>query len=227
MSSIRQPEQLVVLLPGGSSPYVAPGKKLYRWVDDELTRRHAHMCMLDYVGMGHYPAIGQGLSAASIGPVIAQKLNVLEVPYILLSSCFGTLVAAWLRANAPDSFHHCSKLIFWASPSNGFLRDLALKNQHVADFNNKTTHEKGFKLAEAFWTQTDTLLDLAPRFSQALPTLLMCGDDDEQCNAAYLHSCREAMSTEVSMEVSVVSVPAHHALSSAESPEEVFQKILE
>ena len=227
MSSIRQPEQLVILLPGGTSPYVAPGKKLYRWVDDELAHRHAHMYMLDYVGMGHYPAIGQGLSASSIGPVIARKLNVLEVPYVLLSSCFGTLVAAWLRANAPDSFHHCRKLIFWASPSNGFLRNLALENQDVADLNGKTAHERGFKLAETFWSQTDTLLDLAPRFSQVLPTLLICGHDDEQCNATYLQSCREAMSPEVGMSVSVESVPARHALSSAELPEELFQKILQ
>ncbi len=190
---MQESRNLVIVLPGGSSPFHPKGKGRYDSLREVSALRGLNLWIVDYVGYGRYPVLGTGFDILVLSEYLAMRFSRVKEPYTLLASCLGILACGYLLAHHARSLENCRQLVFWGSSARHCLDRMALKYPYEEVFNKQKGRSSGFALCNGFWRQTQSLCALALHFLHPIKSILVFGAEDEQTDIEYMTEVKENM----------------------------------
>lgn len=214
---MHETQKLVIVLPGGNSPVHPKGMRRYGSLAAVCRERGLDLWILDYVGYGHYPVIGDGIDVEILSDLVASRISRINIPFTLFANCLGTLICGFIWAYHAHTLDCCERLVFWGGPSRRHLDDIASQYPDVTQFNEQIAHSSGFALGSRFWRHTQTLSDLAPRFLLPVESVLACGIGDEETDVDYLAQVKKAMPTASADRSTLATGPGEHDFAESEN----------
>lgn len=174
----------ITILSGGGSPHTEDYGPVYRLIDEEGRRLGWSTHLLDYVGVGHAPDFGMGLSLPGAVEKSRQDLKAHPAPQgsTLICRSFGCDVGAHLLANHRDEMTSFSRVVFWGPSAYHVFWDLVARTpQSLATFNEEA-RKKGVVLSADFWTTFEPIEESAKQI-KGITVEIGYGTSDKYCDA--------------------------------------------
>jgi len=176
----------LTVLSGGGSPHGDQYRPVYDLIQAEANRLRIPSTVIDYVGIGHYPDFGPGLTM----PLAVEKaLNDIgklkfEGGGTLLCRSFGCNLGMWLFAHHSDDMKRFHRLVLWGPAAfHTYWRLVASDSDALKQFND-SAKSKGLLFGSQFWKSFCPMEELV-RLLKDVRVSIGFGTKDAYCDAAF------------------------------------------
>lgn len=211
----------ITILSGGGSPHVPSYRKVYEFIEEEAARRGVTTHLIDYVGVGHHPEIGAGLSLPASVEKARQDIAARPAPggSTLLCRSFGCDVGAYLLAYHGDEMTAFSRVILWGPSAYHTYWDLVARTPDSLRGLNAyaAKHDKGMRLHDAFWDTFEPIEESSKRL-RPITVDIGFGSRDPYCDGPFAHYLAGIIWKHTSCSVRVVQIEGAEHEIRAEPP---------
>lgn len=176
----------LTILSGGGSPHSALYKPVYELIQDEARSRGVTSTLIDYVGFGHYPDYGLGLSLPSAAEKALDEVSRLTFTGegALLCRSFGCDVGVWLMGHHPKEMKRYRRIILWGpSAFHTYWGMVAIDNGALERL-NYGANRKGVALSPRFW-ETYSPIEESLQLLKGVRVSVGYGTEDKYCGRPF------------------------------------------
>ena len=184
----------ITILSGGGSPHAESYRSVYELIEKEALRRGFTTHLIDYVGTGHHPEIGAGLSLPTAVEKARKDLKEYVAPEgsTLLCRSIGCHVGAFLLAHYAAEMAAFERVILWGPSSYHLYWNLVARTPNALREMNEyaTKHAKGLRLHDNFWSTFEPIEEAAKKFG-FITVEIGWGTRDGYCDGAFVRYLAE------------------------------------
>jgi hypothetical protein len=208
-------EKLTVLC-GAGSPYSKQYKPVYDFLNTESRKRDFDFQLIDYVGVGQFPEINNGLSLPRAFEKVLPELTT-ETSSRLLCRSFGCHLAGYILSEYPEVLKNYNPVILWGpSPFHG-LWELFGKDKNAINKFNEFASKKGVKFHNEFWTDMVPLEVCAKKFKDK-DIIVAYGTEDIYCDYSFANYLNDLILSYTNCNSKVVTIEkARHEIKASDS----------
>lgn len=208
----------ITILSGGGSPHVPSYRAVYELIEKEAVSRGFTTHLIDYVGTGHHPALGAGLSLPTAVEKAREDLKTHVAPKgsTLLCRSFGCDVGAYLLAKYAAEMATFARVVFWGpSAYHLYWKLVARTPDSLREMNEYAEkHAKGMRLNDSFWATFEPIEEIAKSL-RMINVEIGFGTRDRYCDGAFARYLAEIIWKNTHCSVRVLEIEgAEHEIRS-------------
>ena len=197
----------LTILSGAGSPHGQQYQPVYELIKNEGERRGVSVHLIDYVGFGHYPDFGLGLSLPSaVSKALADiKCQPARPESTLLCRSFGCDVGAHLIAHHREEMRNFSRIILWGPSAYHTYWDLVARHSSSLSEINQKVKSKGVQLSADFWP-TMIPIEMTAKTMREISVEIGYGTKDKYCDAPFANYLGKILEGNTSCPVRVAEI---------------------
>ncbi len=208
----------ITILSGGGSPHSEAYREVYKLIEDEAAARGFTAQLIDYVGVGHSPDFGSGLSLPGAVEKARNDIKARPAPLgsTLLCRSFGCDVGTYLFAHYPEEVAAFNRIILWGPSGLHTYWDLVARAPDSLNLLNESVRDtNGLLLHTDFWN-TFAPIEESVKAITKVNVEIAYGTNDNYCDAAFAHYLAEICWKHTTCSVRLVEIKdAEHEIRSA------------
>ena len=178
----------ITILSGGGSPHVESYRAVYALIEEEAVARGFRTDLVDYVGCGHEPKMGNGLNLPDAVEKVRKEINKHPAPTgsTLLCRSFGCDVGAYLLAYHAQEMAAFARIVLWGPSAYHLYWDLVARTPESTREMNEyaAKHKRGMRLHEGFWA-TFQPIEISAKHFRSISVEIGFGTQDQYCESAF------------------------------------------
>lgn len=212
----------LTILPGGGSPYSQVYSPVYDLIMNHAKSKGIDFTLLDYIGIGQHPDLGDGLDLSKVINKIRNCIYTEIKDRTLFCKSFGCDVASFFLANEPELLKNYNQIILWGASPFHHQWELFAK-EDINDTNNYLI-KKGLKISNRYFTNLIPIEYQAKCFSSTKHIKIGCGTEDMHCSVEFCKYLSSIINKHTSCHATISIIDgAPHSVTSQNSKKLVDQ----
>jgi hypothetical protein len=197
----------LTILSGAGSPHAEQYRPVYGMIADEAQQRGISVHLVDYVGVGHYPDCGHGLSLPAAVEKARTDIKNHPTPSnsTLLCRSFGCVVGCHLIANHREELKAFTRIVLWGPVPLHISWNLFARHRDSLNQTNEEAKRKGVVFSTDFWQSIEPVEETVKAF-KFISVDIGFGTKDKYCNAAFANYLGKILEGNTSCPVRVAEI---------------------